>query len=87
MPLTSYAVRFTDIMMHAVASASDDFARPSIYMQLDGAQATDDEDGDAGSAGPEVRLVPADANTSAPPLLSACICLRQFHCNCEALCL
>lgn len=56
---SSHGVHFTDIMMHALASPSEDFAKHSIYMQLDGAQAGDDEDGnDAGP--PEVRLVPAE---------------------------
>lgn len=68
----SYSVHFTDIMMHAVASPSDAFAQHSIYMQLDGAQSADDEDGDA--AAPEVRLAPADPAHSA-----SCCLLLGLH--------
>ena len=49
--------------MHALASPSEGFPKHSIYMQLDGAQAAHDEDGnDAGP--PEVRLVPAEPSQS-----------------------
>ena len=60
----SYSVHFVDIMMHALASPSEDFSRHSIYMQLDGAQPADDEDGDDRGP-PEVRLVPAESSQSA----------------------
>lgn len=60
---SSHGVHFTDIMMHALASPSEDFPRHSIYMQLDGAQAADDEDG-SNTGPPEVRLVPAEPSQS-----------------------
>jgi Regulator of volume decrease after cellular swelling len=59
----SHGVHFTDIMMHALASPSEDFPRHSIYMQLDGAQAADDQDG-SDAVPPEVRLVPAEPSQS-----------------------
>lgn len=49
--------------MHALASPSDDFPRHSIYMQLDGARAAEDEDGSE-AVPPEVRLVPAEPSHS-----------------------
>ena len=66
-PRYSFSVHFTDIMMHAVASPSEDFARPSLYMQLDGAQPSEEDDGDG--AAPEVRLVPGDDSQSAKLLV------------------
>ncbi len=71
---SAMAVPFTGLIMHAVASASEEFPRDSIYMQLDGAQAPLD---DADDAAPEVRLVPADASAGVccwpPSLISICL--------------
>ena len=53
----SCSVHFVDIMMHALASPSEAFSRHSIFMQLDGAQAGEDEDA-------TVRLVPAEPSQS-----------------------
>lgn len=75
-PQHTYSVCFTDIMMHAVASASDCFPRPSIYMQLDGVESPDDEDSDG--AAPEVRLVPSDPGQSARS--ATCFTIRCHVC-------
>lgn len=51
---TAFGVQFTSLIMHAVASASEEFPHDSIYLQLDGAEVFDDDREDSS---PQVRLV------------------------------
>lgn len=79
----SYSVHFTDIVMHAVASPSEIFSRHSIYMQLDGAQSADEQDG-GDDAAPEVRLAPSELSQSEFVRALHCIASHRKPCSSTA---
>jgi hypothetical protein len=67
-----FALRYPQIVMHAVSTDPTSFARPCVYLQLDegsedgggaGSGSGDEGEGEEGEEelGAEVRLVPADA--------------------------
>lgn len=66
---SAYGVHFTSLVIHAVASASEEFPRDNIYIQLDGPESVEDDTQDST---PEVRLVPSDESTVASIFQALC---------------
>lgn len=57
-----FAIRYPDIVLHAVCRDADAYDAPCIFCQLNSGDADDDMAGDAGDASAsELRLVPANA--------------------------
>lgn len=64
---TAFGVQFTSLIMHAVAASSEEFPHDSIYLQLDGAEVSDDDSVDSA---PQVRLVPSQESAGTSQIAS-----------------